>query len=65
MTRWDFVIPRNPGMPATNSNISRCVEVKFPGDKLTPNQKLARRRMAGGKNPKIVNMRPKRDCACT
>lgn len=65
MTRWDFVIPRNPGLPATNSNISRYVEVKFPGDKLTANQKLARRMMSKADKAKIVNMRPAKDCACT
>jgi uncharacterized Zn-binding protein involved in type VI secretion len=64
VTRWDFVLPRNPSLPATNANIGRYIEVKFPGDSLTPNQQLARMRMSPAEREKIVEMDPARDCAC-
>jgi hypothetical protein len=63
-TRWDFIIPKNPALPATNANVGKYVEVKFPGDKLTENQKLARQQMSQAEKDKIVEMKPEDDCIC-
>lgn len=65
MTRWDFVIPQNPELPAVNSNIKHYVEVKFPGDKLTQNQEYARWAMSDEERSKIIEMNPAQDCICT
>lgn len=65
ITRWDFVMPRRIGRPATPANIKKYVEVKFPGDELTDNQKLARKRMSRSERAKIVEMKPAEDCVCT
>lgn len=65
MTRWDFVVPRDPAAPATSANIKRYIEVKFPKDKLTTNQLRARRMMTDEENEKIVELDPIDDCICT
>jgi Domain of unknown function (DUF4150)/VRR-NUC domain len=64
MTRWDFVIPNNPKLPALTNNIKKFIEVKFPGDTLTDNQKAARQMMSQGEYNKIVEMHPDKDCNC-
>lgn len=65
MTRWDFVIPRDPGLPATNANIKHYVEVKFPKDELTRNQLRARKMMSAEERAKIVEIDPAADCICS
>lgn len=65
MTRWDFVIPKDPAKPAVNSNIKRYVEVKFGRDELSDNQRTARSQMTRKEKRKIVDMRPEHDCICT
>jgi hypothetical protein len=65
MTRWDFIIPENAAAPVTNANIKNYVEVKFPNDQLTDNQKLARSRMTPAEKAKIIEMKPDEDCICT
>lgn len=64
VTRWDFVVPGSNGSVA-NSEISKYIEVKFPDDKLTKNQKLAKRRMTATERSKRVVMHPEKDCECT
>ncbi|MCX4239735.1 PAAR-like domain-containing protein [Paraliomyxa miuraensis] len=64
MTRWDFVVPENPALPATNGNIKHYVEVKFRGDKLTKNQEIARSRMTLEEKDKIIELDPAGDCIC-
>ena len=63
-TRWDFIIPKNPALPATNANVGKYVEVKFKGDQLTENQKTARAMMSDDEKKKIVEMSPEDDCIC-
>jgi hypothetical protein len=65
MTRWDFVVPGNPTLPATNANIKHYIEVKFPGDVATKNQKLARRRMTREELEKVVTVDPTEHCVCS
>ena len=68
VTRWDFVIPKDPNKAAKDENISKYVEVKFPKDKLTENQKAARRAMASQDPPRngdVVEMAPADDCECS
>lgn len=65
MTRWDFVIPENPALPAANSNIKHYVEVKFGDDELTENQRKARRWMTPDEKAKIVVIKPNEDCVCS
>lgn len=64
MTRWDFVVPKNPALPATHANIKHYIEVKFSGDALTKNQILARQRMTPEDREKIIDMNPAEDCLC-
>jgi uncharacterized Zn-binding protein involved in type VI secretion len=64
MTRWDFVIPANPALPATNPNIKHYVEVKFGKDELTENQNRARLAMSDDEKDKIVQLNPSEDCLC-
>lgn len=65
MTRWDFIVPKNPAMPASNANVKHYVEVKFRGDKPTENQILARRQMSPDEKAKIIELDPNEDCICT
>ena len=65
MTRWDFVIPKNKNVRAIASNIKQYIEVKFPDDELTDNQKTARKRMRKVDRDKIVEMKPEEDCVCS
>jgi hypothetical protein len=64
VTRWDFVIPADPSKAASADNVSKYVEVKFPGDELTDNQKLARKNMTKAERKKVVEMDPDKDCKC-
>lgn len=64
ITRWDFVVPSANGS-ARNNLVQKYVEVKFPGDKMTPNQQLARARMTPAERAKVVEMEPAKDCTCT
>jgi hypothetical protein len=63
VTRWDFVVPSVNGS-SRNNHIRKYIEVKFPGDSLTPNQQLARQRMTPSELAKIVEMEPDQDCVC-
>ena len=65
MTVADIVILKNPAAGLVSSNISRMVEVKFPGDSLTRNQRIARLSMNNEDYAKTVEMDPERDCACS
>lgn len=65
MTRWDFIIPKNANVRSIASNVKHYIEVKFPGDELTANQKLARKRMRKSDKDKIIEMKPADDCVCT
>lgn len=65
MTRWDFIIPKDPSLPATNANIKHYVEVKFQGDSLTKAQRRARRQMTPDEREKVIELDPNEDCICT
>lgn len=65
VTVADIVILKNPAAGLVSSNISRMVEVKFPGDSLTRNQRIARLSMNNEDYAKTVEMDPERDCACS
>jgi hypothetical protein len=65
VTIWDAVILKNPAAGVSPDNISRFVEVKFPGDTLTRNQRMAQLSMNEEDYAKRVEMRPQRDCQCT
>ena len=58
-------IPKNKNVRAIASNIKQYIEVKFPDDELTDNQKTARKRMRKVDRDKIVEMKPEEDCVCS
>lgn len=64
-TRWDHVILRNPANGCVSNNISRFVEVKFPGDELTRNQRRSLIACNDSDFQKRVEMHPESDCACS
>jgi uncharacterized Zn-binding protein involved in type VI secretion len=64
-TRWDHVILNNPGGGCYPNNVSRFVEVKFPGDELTRNQRRTLIACNDSDFQKRVEMRPETDCACS
>lgn len=64
LTVWDAVILKNPAAGFVSSNISKFVEVKFPGDSLTRNQRIARLSMNDEDWAKKVEMDPENDCTC-
>lgn len=41
VTIWDMVVLKNGNLPANFDNVDKIVEIKFAGDKLTPNQTKA------------------------
>lgn len=63
VTRWDFVIPSKNGS-CKNNHIQKYIEVKFPHDTLTDNQRKARERMSKAELDKVVDMEPAVDCTC-
>ncbi len=65
LTIWDAVVLKNPAAGLVSSNISKFVEVKFPGDSLTRNQRIARLSMNNEDYAKKVEMDPENDCRCT
>ena len=65
VTIWDAVTLKSPGGGLAPNNISKLVEVKFPGDTHTPNQTFARNNMSRADKAKIVEMEPAKDCACS
>jgi hypothetical protein len=48
--RPDVVIVKNPNLPPTQDNLRSVVEIKFPGDALSPGQKEAYVDIAGGED---------------
>lgn len=65
LTVVDIVVLKNPAAGLVSSNISKMVEVKFPGDSLTRNQRIARLSMNNDDFAKTVQMDPEKDCHCT
>jgi len=64
-TRWDHIVIKNPAEGCMPSNVQRMVEVKFPGDDLTTNQRRALLASNEEDYKKRVVMRPEADCKCT
>ncbi len=64
LTVWDAAVLRNPAQGVVPSNILRYVEVKFPGDTLTSNQRVAQLSMNEEDFAKRVEMHPEEDCNC-
>jgi hypothetical protein len=58
---WDMVTVKNKALPATWNNIDKIVEVKFAGDKWTPNQAEATKNPAISKKLLRVD---EADCYC-
>ena len=64
LTVADIVLLKNPAAGLVSSNISRFVEVKFPGDSLTRNQRISKLSMNDEDFAKSVEMHPDKDCVC-
>lgn len=60
--RPDVIIVKNPNLPPTQANIERVVELKFPPDRLTQDQKDAYETIAGDKGKFTVLSLE--DCNC-
>ena len=58
--RPDFAVLKDATKPISNDNLKAFVEVKFKGDELTDNQKLAKN-MAGSKKFVVIE---EEDCKC-
>ena len=43
--RPDFVMLKNPALPASGANVERYIDIKFKGDKLTENQEIAKAKL--------------------
>ncbi|WP_377155209.1 DUF4150 domain-containing protein [Roseateles sp. UC29_93] len=65
LTIWDAVSLKSPAGGIAPGNISKYIEVKFPKDTHTRNQRFTRRNMSRADKDKIVEMKPDKDCACT
>lgn len=62
-TRWDFIQVKDPAKPCTTGNVKNYIEIKFPPDDLTENQKAARKRMNKTQRAKVREVTPA-DCGC-
>jgi hypothetical protein len=60
--RPDVVIVKDPLKPPTQDNIKQIIEIKFPPDELSKNQREAYIKIAGGRG-KLVKLVPG-DCDC-
>ncbi len=60
--RPDVVVVDDVSKPPTADNVSRIVEIKFPGDALRPGQLAAYQKIAGG--PDKVSVMGPADCGC-
>jgi hypothetical protein len=60
--RPDVVIVNDPTKPPTQDNIKQIIEMKFPPDAISPQQKLAYEEIAGDKS-KFRTLKPG-DCNC-
>lgn len=58
---WDMVTVKNANLPATWGNVDKIVEIKFAGDKWTPNQEIAKDFLAV--NEKLIRV-DEFECAC-
>lgn len=66
--KWDFVLTVGKQVVQQGkllwSNVDKIVEVKFPGDALTPNQKDMLEQM-GSNEKQVVQMNVQEDCKCS
>jgi hypothetical protein len=60
--RPDVVIVEDPNRPPTQDNIRQVIEIKFPGDKLTPGQQRDYTRIAG--DPAKFKLLESSECNC-
>lgn len=58
---WDMVTLKNGNLPATFDNVDKIVEIKFEGDRLTPNQQLASKDLSVKNKLLVVD---ESDCQC-
>ncbi len=61
--RWDLVQVVDPSKPASPSNVKNYIEIKFPPDDWTRNQKRAKSKMSKQDRKKLVLITPKK-CGC-
>jgi hypothetical protein len=61
--RPDFVMLKDPALPASGANVERYIDIKFKGDDLTINQKEAQRQLKDqGQEDKFLVIKEEECC---